>query len=181
MAMKLKKFVTMFVMTMLAILLTSSINVSKATSGSKYLGIKMLREEGYAYQALEKNIWKIVEAQDINGNGANYDNVIYCLKGGPGFGDEFGGSGTPVFRHYTQYFDMKNPSSIPSQYQSALPDVNSDKYRALMWVLNHIYVKPKATASTEVKQEAEAYKQSLLQAAGIDYIYLTVYDIDVLQ
>ena len=180
MIMKLKKLAVMIIVIMLAILMMSSFNISKATDGSKYLGIKLLRQSGFGYQALQqKNIWKIVEASDINGNAANYNNTIYCLKGGPGFGSSDFGSGNPVFRHYTKYFDMKNPSEIPSEYQNALPEINSDTYRALMWVLDHVYVIP--TESAEEKEEAAEYRAMLLEAAGIPDSYLTDEDIDVVQ
>ena len=179
--MKLKRLAVIIVMVMMAILMLSSFNVSNATEGSKFLGIKMNRQSGFGYMALNKNVWKIVEATDLEGNAANYDNTIYCLKGGPGFGSGDFGSGTPDFRHYTQYFDMKTPETIPSEYQAALPTIDSNTYRALMWVLDHVYVTPSSTASGEVKEEAEEYKQMLLAAANIQNSYLLDEDIDVVQ
>ena len=127
MNMKLKKLALIIILTLLAIILTSAFNIAKAATATepKYLTIKQLRSSGYGYKALEKNIWKIVETNST-GTIANYDNTIYCLKGGPGFGSTEFGSGTPTARPYTKYFDMKNPSSIDSPYVDALPDINSN-------------------------------------------------------
>ena len=178
--MKLKKIAMIIIMTLLALILVGSLNVSNAAIGSKYLGIKMLRQSGFGYKALEKNIWKIVETNS-SGTSANYDNTIYCLKGGPGFGSGEFGSGSPTVREYTRYFDMKDSDSIPSTYQNALPDVNSNTYKALLWLLENVYVAPKSTASSTERQEAAEYRELLLEQAGISGGYLTDDDIDAVQ
>lgn len=177
--MKLKRIALIFIM-LIAILLLGVFNTSNAATGSKYLGIKMLRESGFGYKALEKNIWKIVETNS-SGTSTNYDNTIYCLKGGPGFGSSEFGNGTPTVREYTKYFDMKDPDSIPRQYQDALPDVNSNTYKALLWLLENVYVAPKSNASSSEKQEAEEYRELLLENAGLSGSYLTDDDIDAVQ
>ena len=178
--MKLRKILAVITITLLAVLMTSILNVSNAATGSKYLGIKMLRKSGYGYKALEKNVWKIVETNS-SGSTFNYDSTIYCLKGGPGFGSGDFGSGEPVVREYTRYFDMKDPDSIPSTYQKALPDVNSDTYKALLWLLENVYVAPASNATSEEREQAAEYRNMLLEAAGLSGSYLTDDDIDVVQ
>ena len=178
--MKLRKIALVILITLLSIMLMSNLNVSNAAEGSKYLTIKMLRKSGYGYKALEKNVWKIVET-DSSGGSVNYDNTIYCLKGGPGFGSSEFGSGTAKVRPYTRYFDMKDPSSIPSPYVDALPDVNSNTYKALLWLLENVYVPAKTGAPDEEIQAAKDYRQLLLENAGLGDSYLTDDDIDVVQ
>ena len=178
--MKLRKILAVITITLLAVLMTSILNVSNAATGSKYLGIKMLRKSGYGYKALEKNVWKIVETNS-SGSTFNYDSTIYCLKGGPGFGSGDFGSGEPVVREYTRYFDMKDSDSIPSAYQKALPDVNSDTYKALLWLLENVYVAPASNATSEEREQAAEYRNMLLDAAGLSGSYLTDDDIDVVQ
>ena len=56
--MKLRKILAVITITLLAVVMTSMLNVSNAATGSKYLGIKMLRKSGYGYKALEKNVWQ---------------------------------------------------------------------------------------------------------------------------
>ena len=177
--MKMKRIALIFIM-LIAILVLGVFNTSNAATGSKYLGIKMLRESGFGYKALEKNVWKIVETNS-SGTSTNYDNTIYCLKGGPGFGSSEFGNGTPTVREYTRYFDMKDPDSIPSQYQDALPDVNSNTYKALLWLLENVYVAPASNASSSEKQEAEEYRELLLENADLTGSYLTDDDIDAVQ
>ncbi|MCI9177405.1 MAG: Cys-Gln thioester bond-forming surface protein [Clostridia bacterium] len=191
--MKLKRGILFIIILFLTMLVISSFGTVKAATGSLYLNIKMLRNSGYGYQLAngQKNVWKIYEV------GGNVDDTIYCLKGGPGFGSGDFATGSPQETHYTQYFDLKNPSSItPSIYLNALPTVNSLNYTALIWILDNCYVAPKAGASTEKRQEAAENKRILLEAAaayakaegnpdisssGREFSYLTDDDIDATQ
>ena len=161
--------------TFIGILSLSVFNTVKAAISTtpKYLTIKQLRSSGYGYRALEKNIWKIVETNN-SGTTANYNNTIYCLKAGPGFGSSEFGNGTPTVRPYTRYFDMTDSSFINSNdiYRNVLP-TDSTTYNALLWILEHAYVPG--------SDNAAEYKTSLLNAAGIRYEDLTDDDIDVVQ
>ena len=178
--MKLKRLAIMIAVILLTIMIASIFNTAKAATGSKYLTIRTLRESGYGYAAIEKKIWKIVETNS-SGSTYDYDSTIYCLKGGPGFGSSDFGNGDPKVRHYTRYFDMKDPDSIPSTYKAALPDTNSNTYKALLWLLEHVYVPAPSNASSEEKQQAAEYRELLLTEAGLNGGYLEDEDIDVVQ
>ena len=193
--MKLKKKILLITILLLTMIVALSPLVKvKAATGSLYLNIKMLRNSGYGYQLANtrKNVWKIYEV------GGNVDDTIYCLKGGPGFGssDLMTGSGSqsPTGYQYTRYFNLKQPSSIPANYQSVLPTINSNNYKALMWILDNCYVAPKQNASTEARNEAAENRRILLKAAedyaievgnpdimGGEFSYLTDDDIDATQ
>ena len=161
--MKLKKGILLTTLTLFMVAMLSSFATTKAATGSKYLNLKMLRSSGYGYQLANsrKNVWKIYER-------GGYGETIYCLKGGPGFGSTDFFSGSPQETEYTRYYDMKDPDNIPSTYRTALPNVNSNTYKALLWLLDHCYIAPKTNASTEQEQQAEEFRQILLDAA-IDY------------
>ena len=191
--MKLKKGILFTVILFLTIAMLSVFSQVKAATGSLYLNLKMIRnqEDGYGYQLgnSRRNIWKIYET------GSQADDTIYCLKGGPGFGNDDFATGSPQETEYTRYFDLRTPEDIPSTYQRALPSINSDEYEALMWILDHIYVLPKKNATVEEEQAAERNKQMLLEAAAkyadetgnpdvsdiYDFEYLTDEDIDAVQ
>ncbi len=176
--MKIRKSIIITMLSLIILFMTSI--VSNAATGSMHLGIKMLRSSGYGYKALEKNIWKITE-YDSSGTVWNYDNTIYCLKGGPGFGSTEFGNGVPKVREYTRYFDMKKPKDIPSPYVNALPDINSNTYKALLWVLENSYLPAKSNASEEEKKQAKEYRDLLLKSAGLEGSVLTDDDIDAVQ
>ena len=179
--MKFKKSIVLTLIVLVLVLIFGNFSITNAATGSKYLGLKMLRASGFGYKAIEKNIWKIVENSDSSGSTFNYDNTIYCLKGGPGFGSADFGGGTPVIKHYTRFYDMKQPETIESPYKEALPDTNSNTYKALLWLLEHVYVAPSSTASSEEIEQAQEYREMLLTNAGINGGYLTDEDIDVVQ
>ena len=177
---RLKKPTLILIMTIATIMVASIFSMSYATTGNRYLTIKQLRASGYGYKALEKNIWKICESNS-SGTTVNYDHTIYCLKGGPGFGSSIFGSGAPTVRNYTRYFDMKNPSTITADYASAIPNTSSNTYKSLLWLLENVYVAPKANASTEARNTAAEYRELLLEKAGIAGGYITDDDIDAVQ
>ena len=174
-SMRIKKIITFLLLILISIFSLSSINSVNAATGSKYLIIRLLRESGFGYQVNEKNLWKIVETNS-SGTTYNFDNTIYCLKGGPGFGSsDMFGSGEIKARHYTRYFDMKDPESIPSTYRDALPDINSNEYKALLWLLENIFIISNADDPAEIE-----FKNQLLDAAGVGS-YIEDEDIDAAQ
>ena len=175
--MKLKKIALIFMITLFTVLVTSVFNVSNAATDStgKYLKIRLLRESGFGYKVgstSTNNVWKIVNT-DSSGSPYDFDSTIYCLRGGPGFnaGDMFTG-GTIEERHYTEYFDMKNPSSITGRYADAIPDVNSSEYKSLLWLLENIYI---PTSDTE------EYRREYLRKANLSDTLMTDEDIDAVQ
>ena len=65
MEMKLKKIALIFILTLLTVLATSIFNVSNAATDSTgmYLKIRLLRESGFGYKVVDKNVWKILHKQ----------------------------------------------------------------------------------------------------------------------
>ena len=184
-SMRTKRIALIIIVTILTVLILGMFQTSNATSGSLWLNIEMLRASGFGYKALEKNVWKIVESNS-SGSTADYSQTIYCLKGGPGFAGAFEDPGDDstsgdnqkiTSRHYTQYFDMKDPDSIPSTYKRALPDTNSTEYKALVWLLENAFVHDPSWNGTEEQEQIDAF----LAQYGIEWSYLTYDDIDVVQ
>ena len=181
----------------MAFCLTPFINCVYAASSYK-LGIVQAREGGYAYQISGKDIWKIVAYGD---SGYNYDNAIYCIKAGPGFGGTI--TSPTETRIYNVSYDMKQVDKIPNNYKNnVLPsdeiitetidgvEVEYSKYNAVLWILDNMYL-PKYANETERK----AMRDALLTAAfkekiedttltppfTIEQINLTDDDIEVVQ
>ena len=148
----------------IAITLIFSLNVVKGATGSLYLGLKgksTSRETG-TYEFNKKNVFKIVKYNQA-GNVENDDGtVIYCLKGGPGFGSE---SYDNSVVQYTQYFDIKNPDSITGAYRNQLP-TDMTTYNELVWVLDHIY-NPKSESMDEYLERAGIWSNSKFRNGSI--------------
>ena len=190
--MKLKKIAIMLCVILITIIGASFSNVVNAetVNPGKYLKIVVLRKSGYGYKAIDKVIWKIVET-DSRGATKNFDNTIYCIKGGPGFGSQ---DYTEEEKYYSEKFNMKDPDSITSPYRESLPDPDSSSYKSLLWVLEHAYIAPKENATKEEEEQAEEYKNLLLEKVKAydeekygtledvdNQIYLEDDDIDVVQ
>ena len=203
--MKFKKIVLLITTLFLTIiLLSSTCSIVKATDGTLKLSIKMIRKTGYGYKfsadnGTQHSIWKIYNTEN------DQEDTIYCLKGGAGFGSDnmLNGSQQKTVE-YTKHFDMRNPSSILEKYLkikkegqadvSIIPDPNSNEYKALMWILDNMYVPAKKNASETDTAQAKANKDMLLASAlayaeeqgngdvdEVDFSYLTDDDIDVVQ
>ena len=191
---KIKSIIVLLFLSIFILGISNSVQATPASPGKK-LNIKFLRESGYGYQLANsrKTVWKIYEVDNDMGQ------TIYCLKGGPGFGDAFDsaepapGSEKQQTFTYDQYFNLRAPDDIaPDTYRNALPK-DTSKYTSLMWILDNIYVPAVKNASDEETQRAEENKTNLLEAAKSyadeksimsnpeDIEYLTDDDIDAVQ
>ena len=144
-----QKSIIVSILTVIILLL--SLNISKGATGSIYLSLKGKSTERATgtYEFNNKAVFKIVKNNE-DGTVENDDGtVIYCLKGGPGFGSE---SYDNTVINYTQYFDIKNPDSITGNYRNQLP-ADLTTYNELVWVLDHIY-NPKAETMDKYLERA---------------------------
>ena len=148
------------------IILILNISNSYGAQGSMYLGLRgnsTSRATG-AYTFNNRPIFKIIK-YNSSLNAAEDGTSIYCLKGGVGFGSD---QDRTEVRQYTQYFDIKSPSSItPAAYRNQLPS-NTTTYSQLVWVLDHIYTPAKNGANSTEIALANQSKQELLDNAGVD-------------
>ena len=201
-----KKFKVCFSILMI-ILITAFCQSSVWAAVTHELGIVQLREDDYAYKVKTGSgdrmldVFKIVEY--INGN-KSFQNDIYCIKGGPGFG----GTVTDPLQHknYDISYDLKNVANIPSNYKNLLPSdtevtkeitINNEKkqvtytnYNALLWLVDNMYL-PKYQDDTARKAMRDnllkaAFKdkledKTLTPAFTLDQIKLTDSDIEVVQ
>ncbi len=160
--------------------IASNSQASIDSTGKKLkMAIPTYRNSGYAYQAglrssqgiKTQGMWKIYEYNDNGTTVKNFNNAIYCLKMGVGFGSS-GGSATED-RTYKVYADMKNPAnptdqSIINAYKQKLPGNQNENYNSLVWILDHCYVPAPSSSPTDTQTaDAAAYRKELLQNAGI--------------
>ena len=115
---KLKKLVSsIFIMIVTILALGTISSVSAASAGPMYLGIVSLRNSGYGYKQTGYKVWKIAEYDSTSDTTADLNKTIYCIKGGPGFGSsDLATGGVPAISRYSQKFNLKDLSSIPTTY-----------------------------------------------------------------
>lgn len=165
--MKIRKGILSVLITILVIIILNitSTTVRALTVAPMYLGIEEYRASGYAYQAIEKKMWKIATYEDNTSEAMknpDMSKTIYCIKAGPGFGStDMGGSyvGQVKVQPYTQKFDLKDINSktnpITGNYLNSIP--SGEDYNSLIWVLEHCYVPGLETS--------EKYKKELISEA----------------
>ena len=175
---KLKKLVSsIFIMIVTILALGTISSVSAASAGPMYLGIVSLRNSGYGYKQTGYKVWKIAEYDSTSDTTADLNKTIYCIKGGPGFGSsDLATGGVPAISRYSQKFNLKDLSSIPTTYKNILP--SGSNYNSLMWLLDNIYIMPNAGVDNTANREA-----FLKSKITDDYLYelVTDDDIDVVQ
>ena len=176
--MKVKKVASVLIM-MIAILLIAGIFSASYAATSMSLTISRFHASGFGYQAGNdgKFVWKIKNLSKSN----SFEDTIYCLKGGKGFGSNMGtGSVTTVT--YNKSFDMRE--SIPTTYSNVLP--SGTTYNSLMWLLDNVYVPSSATASADRKKLLDdAYEYACDNVGDFDesdqFDFITDEDIDAVQ
>ena len=177
--MKIRKILLLPIILVLVAIFTASIVFAEE---SRTFGIVSIREGGYGYQANSKNVWKIVEYE---GNNFTYDNAIYCLKAGQGFGD----NAHIEKREYNISYGMKQFSTIPDSIKKILPSdekktatINGEEYtytdyNAVLALLDNFYL-PKDKNALELK---DAMFSTVFPDLEKDEILLTNDDIEVVQ
>lgn len=178
--MKLKNAVLITLLIIFILVITIQSNAYAANSIE--LGILSIREGGYGYQANAKNVWKIVEYE--NGK-YNYNNAIYCMKGGAGFG----GSSYIENRTYNLSYDLKRIGNMPELIKNILPTDTEQvyeaggiehkytNYNAVLWILDNIYL-PKDVDAENMKTQLY---NNVFPNLPIESILLTDDDIEVVQ
>ncbi len=152
--------------------LTGSSFAMHDTSG-KYLGLKNKgngRATGFYTTGTTtgtKSSIPVIKIVEYNSAGTAEDQskstqAIYCLKDGVGFGS-VGSSGSIV--KYTEYFDLKDPSSIDATYKAPLP--SGENYNKLVWLLDNICI-----------PEDDASVNKLLEKVGLEKTDFTQYITD---
>ena len=174
---RLRKFLLGTILTLTALFaLTGVSSVQAASGGPLYLGIVSLRNSGYGYQNAGKRVWKIASYESAAGGTANKNGTIYCIKAGPGFGSSDMSTGNnPKISTYTQKFDIRDLSSIPSPYINVLP--TGTNYNKLLWVLDNLYIMPDSSIDNTTARN-EFLKAKIPEER---YSLLTDDDIDVIQ
>ena len=174
---RLRKFLLGTILTLTALFaLTGVSSVQAASGGPLYLGIVSLRNSGYGYQNAGKRVWKIASYESSAGGTANKNGTIYCIKAGPGFGSSDMSTGNnPKISTYTQKFDIRDLSSIPSPYINVLP--TGTNYNKLLWVLDNLYIMPDSSIDNTTARN-EFLKAKIPEER---YSLLTDDDIDVIQ
>ena len=76
--MRIKKIALTIIVTVLSVFILGMFQTSNAATGSLWLDIRMLRDSGFGYKALEKNVWKIVCKQAIINMGKNNVSIFLC-------------------------------------------------------------------------------------------------------
>lgn len=173
---KLKKlFITLIIACLVIIAFGEISNVKAESAGPMYLGIVSLRRSGYGYTQSGKKVWKIAQYTSTNEQEVPDKNkTIYCIKAGPGFGStDMMTGGIPKISTYTQKFNLKDLTSIPSPYKDVLP--TGENYNKLMWLLDNIYILPEI----EDVDAKNAYLRNIIPEEN--YGSITTDEIDVIQ
>ena len=173
---KINKILLSFILSIITVAALSLSNfVQAANAGPLYLGIELYRNSGYAYRQGQLEIFKILSYTSTDKTSrVQGEKTIYCIKGGAGFG-----SATPSTTGaiaYTNKFDLKNVSAIPSPYKDVLP--TGENYNKLMWVLDHLFIMPE-NPQEDNTAEREAFLSKVIPEEF--YEKLTNDDIDVVQ
>ena len=199
--MKQNKAILVFGILLTFILIMINTNVSKATEGeTKDLYIVNHSSNGAYSITVDEGyleIWKIIEKTN------NYNNNIYCIKGGPGFGSNEDDTNPIKAKNYTWRSNFKDVSATLSSSIVSLPKnenvtgiqikngdsyqtVTYNNYNAILWLIDNMYI-PKLTklsrssdSGINIPNTIKEMKANLFRAAFSDYINSNLTDDQVI-
>ena len=170
---KLKLLFVMLVIILMAVFACSSVNAAE-TKNLKITHERPLDVVGQKYTVLtsssgsqlENPIFKIIEAD------GTYDDILYCLRSGLGFGNITGGGHSQLT--YTETYNLKSDATnVMNYYRSTIGySIRDAEYNAILWLADNMYLPG---------QDSIEMRNNLLRKAGIANSELTDNDIDFVQ
>ena len=182
-----------------------------AADGERSLGAQLTRPfTNLKYQYLVRGnstdvkytVVKIYDADDKVDDELAYEKVLYCLRGGKGFGANVQTDGTDISENpisYTELAEMHtNASEVIAKYKE-LYNVDLDRtetiaqkefnvYNAILWVLDESYlpkdIEKEIDGTIQTVYSAAEYKVELLDKAGVPTVQqadITDDDLEVIQ
>ena len=139
---------------------------------------------------------KIYDDADKVDNKLAYNKILYCLRGGKGFGAQDGTDISDKPISYTEIAEMHENANLVITKYNELYSVNLGRtetikgkevniYNAILWILDESYL-PKDIKNSENKivYNAAEYKKELLDKAGVPTLQqadITADDLEVIQ
>ena len=171
---KLKLLFVMLIVTMLSIFICNGVNAAETKN------LKIIYERPYTgqtYTLRTENITNGYKTFKIVGADGNYDEALYCLRHGLGFGDSTTSLSTNPLE-YQYRFNMKtDASNVKNYYRSATNTnlkyaIRDEDYNAILWIIDNMYLP---------EQDSAEMRAKYLKNAGIVNSELTDDDIEFVQ
>ena len=169
---KVKGLLRIFAIIVIAVTIMQSPNYAANIDQYLMMYNKSYDRRSGEYQTIGKagsgylRAFKIMETTNQEGTTqGNYNNSIYCIKGGIGFGE----GNTDQVPHYEKDFNMRKPSGgdgdesfIGTAYDKWNISTQSDNYKKLMWVLDHMFITDETDVNT-IAQKMNEYLNNTTQ------------------
>ena len=139
--------------------------------------IRPYTSKKYTVTTPNGNIHTIFKIMKRNGAGYTYEDALYCLRSGIGFGDtEFAGDLSEVADvTYTESYNLKtDATAVMNYYRNTIGyNITNTEYNAMLWIIDNMYL-PEHPDSAQMKTR-------LLEKAEILNSELTDDDIEFIQ
>jgi len=125
------------------------------------------------------NVHTIFKIMKSNGTTYSYEDALYCLRSGLGFGDTElpeDDLATLADTTYTETYNLKTQATaVMNHYRTEVGYVNmsNDEYNSILWIIDNMYLPE--------HEDAAEMKEKLLEKAGIVGSVLTDDDIEFVQ
>ena len=139
--------------------------------------IRPYTSKKYTVTTPNGNIHTIFKIMKRNGAGYTYEDALYCLRSGIGFGNtEFAGDLSEVADvTYTESYNLKtDATAVMNYYRNTIGyNITNTEYNAMLWIIDNMYL-PEHPDSAQMKAR-------LLEKAEIVNSELTDDDIEFIQ
>ena len=173
---KVRIFLIIVILFILSILLGSKTYAAN-TMNLNIIDSRPYTSKKYTVTTPNANVHTIFKIIERNGMTYSYENALYCLRSGIGFGNtEYAGDlGDVADVRYTESYNLKtDATAVMNYYRNTIGyNISNTEYNAMLWIIDNMYL-PEHKDAVEMKAK-------LLEKAEIVNSELTDDDIEFIQ
>lgn len=179
--MKKSKVLLIFVFVLMVLAILSGRAYATNTMNLNITNIRPYTSKEYTVTTPNGNVHTIFKIIKNNGTTYVYEDALYCLRSGLGFGNSANVNNLNSNGHldndvtYTESYNLKtDATSVMNYYRNTIQyNISNNEYNAMLWIIDNMYL-PEHKDSTQMKEK-------LMKKADIVNPILTDDDIEFVQ
>ena len=150
---KVRIFLIIVILFILSILLGSKTYAAN-TMNLNIIDSRPYTSKKYTVTTPNANVHTIFKIIERNGMAYSYENALYCLRSGIGFGNtEYAGDlGDVADVRYTESYNLKtDATAVMNYYRNTIGyNISNTEYNAMLWIIDNMYL-PEHKDAVEMK------------------------------
>ena len=158
--MKKSKVLLIFVFVLMVLAILSGRAYATNTMNLNITNIRPYTSKEYTVTTPNGNVHTIFKIIKNNGTTYVYEDALYCLRSGLGFGNSANVNNLNSNGHldndvtYTESYNLKtDATSVMNYYRNTIQyNISNNEYNAMLWIIDNMYL-PEHKDSTQMKEK----------------------------